>query len=239
MNILHRIHLCCCMLINKKSIPAIGLKISLITLISFPIFFVQAEEDTILICPAKIGYYDFHDKFTAIGQCKSEQSKTYYAKTNGTIDSIAIIQGEKVSANNILIAKANKRKTEAAFNAAKTTHERDLSLLKKKIISSKVSNKSKVALEIARFDLINITNQYEDMIITAPYDGYVGKVNARIGDDVKTGDYLFSLMAKGDKTIFIELPENMHSKKDQNHSYMRSILMIQKFQDEYLPFLST
>ncbi|MDP4708802.1 MAG: efflux RND transporter periplasmic adaptor subunit [Rickettsiaceae bacterium] len=191
-------------------------------LISFTNFHVQASENQILVLPIKIGYYDFHEKFTAIGQCKSEQSKTYYAKTTGSIDSISIIQGKNVSANDILItinadiAEANKSKAEASFQSAQTTYERDVSLLKKKIISSEVSNKSKVALEIARSDLVNTLSQYEDMIITAPYDGYVGVVNARTGDDVKVGDYLFSLIAQGDKTIFIELPENMHAKIDQN-----------------------
>jgi|GEM_PF-852714 len=191
-------------------------------LIGLTIFPVQANEGQILVLPTTIGYYDFHEKFTAIGQCKSEQSKTYYAKTTGTIDSISIIQGKNVSANDVLItinadiAEANKSKSEASFESAKTTYERDVSLLKKKIISSEVSNKSKVALEVAKSDLVNMLSKYEDMIITAPYDGYVGVVNARAGDDVKVGDYLFSLIAKGDKTIFIELPENMHAKIDQN-----------------------
>ena len=222
MNVFHRIQLHFYMLINKKSVLSLALKFSLITLISLPIFFTQAEEDKIFIIPTKIGYYDFHDKFTAIGQCKSEQSKTYYAKITGTIDSIAVIQGKNVSAKDVLItidadiAEANKAKIEATFESAKTTYERDLSLLKKKIISSEVSNKSKVALEIARYDLVKMTNQYKNMIITAPYDGYVGVVNARTGDDIKIGEYLFSLIAKGDKTIFIELPENMYSKIDQN-----------------------
>ena len=197
-------------------------KIFLACLINLTIFSTQANDDKILVLTTKIGYYDFHEKFTAVGQCKSEQSKDYYAKVTGTINSISIIQDKNVSANDILItinadiAEANKSKAEASFESAKTTYERELSLLEKKIISSEVSNKSKVALEIARSDLVKTLNQYEDMIITAPYDGYVGVVNARTGDDVKTGDYLFSLVAKGDKTVFIELPENMYSKIDQN-----------------------
>ena len=54
------------------------------------------------------------------------------------------------------------------------------------------------------------------MIITAPFDGYVGVVHARTGDDIKMGDYLFSLIANGNKTIFVELPETLFGKIDKN-----------------------
>lgn len=178
--------------------------------------------ESVDVVPTKIISYNFQDQFTAVGQCKLEKSKTYHAKINGTINSISIIQGKNVSKGDILItidsaiAKAQKSKAEASFQSAKSIHERDLSLLAKKIISKEVSDKSKVALEIARADLANANNTYNNMIITAPFDGYVGVVHARTGDDVKMGDYLFSLIANGNKTIFVELPETLFGKIDKN-----------------------
>lgn len=178
--------------------------------------------ESVNVVSTKIISYDFYEQFTAVGQCKLEKSKTYYAKVDGTINSISIIQGKNVSKGDILvtidsaIAKAQKSKAEAAFDSAKSIYERDLSLLTKKIISKEVSDKSKVALEIARADLANANNTYNNMIITAPFNGYVGVVHARIGDDVKMGDYLFSLIANGNKTIFVELPETLFGKIDKN-----------------------
>lgn len=178
--------------------------------------------ESINVVPEKIISYDFYEQFTAVGQCKLENSKTYHAKVDGTINSISIIQGKNVSKGDILItidsviAKAQKSKAEASFESAKSIHERDLSLLAKKIISKDVSDKSKVALETARADLANANSTYNNMIITAPFDGYVGVVHARTGDDVKVGDYLFSLIADGKKTIFVELPETLFGKIDKN-----------------------
>lgn len=221
MSIYGRMRLCLCMSINKNELQFLILKAFLIVFSIIPIS-ALAEQEATFVRPIKIGYYEFYEKFTAIGQCKSENSKTYYAKTAGTIDSIAVIQGKDVSAGDVLItidadiAEVTKSKAEAVFESAKTTYDRDISLLEKKIISSEVSNKSKVALETARADLVAARNKYEDMVITAPYDGHVGVVSARIGDDIKVGDYLFSLVAKGEKTIFVELPEIMHSKIDEN-----------------------
>jgi RND family efflux transporter MFP subunit len=179
------------------------------------------EMPEILVEQAKIENYNFYSKFTAIGQCKSEHSKSYYAKVAGTIDSIAVNQGENVFTGNVLItidedmAKASKARAEAALNSAQTTHTHNLTLLEKKIIGSEVANKSEVALETAKSELTKAQDLYRDMIITAPYDSYIGVVNARVGDDVKIGDYLFSLIANGEKTVFVELPENMYSKIDQ------------------------
>lgn len=178
--------------------------------------------ESVDVIPTKIISYNFQDQFTAVGQCKLEKSKTYHAKVDGTINSISIIQGKNVSKGDVLItidsaiAKAQKSKAEASFESAKSIHERDLSLLAKKIISKEVSDKSKVALEIARADLANANNTYNNMIITAPFDGYVGVVHARTGDDVKIGDYLFSLIANGNKTIFVELPETLFGKIDKS-----------------------
>jgi len=190
----------------------------LITFLTLPAICNAEVLNSVDVVPTQIISYDFQDKFVAIGQCKSENSKTYYAKTSGTIDSISIIQGKNVLKDDILItidsaiANATKSKAEASFESAKSTHKRDLSLLAKKIISKDVSDKSKVALEIARADLATANNTYNNMIIKAPFDGYVGVVHARNGDDIKAGDYLFSLVAKGHKTIFVELPETLYGK---------------------------
>lgn len=58
------------------------------------------------------------------------------------------------------------------------------------------------------------------MIIKAPFNGYIGVVRANIGDQVKVGDYLFSLVANGNKTVFIELPETLYGKiNDQSEVF--------------------
>lgn len=53
---------------------------------------------------------------------------------------------------------------------------------------------------------------YNNMIITAPFDGEIGVVQARIGEELKVGDYLFSIKATGPKDIFIQLPESLYGK---------------------------
>ena len=171
-----------------------------------------------LVKPVMVKEFGFYENFTAVGQVKSENSRTYHAKVNGVVDFIEIVQGKNVAKGDLLItidndlAEAIKLKAEAVFESAKSTYERDLSLLAKKFISQEVSNKSKVDLETAKVDLENATSQYDNMIIKAPFNGYVGVVHAQVGDDIKKDDYLFSLVASGNKTIFVNLPESLYNK---------------------------
>lgn len=176
------------------------------------------QQPKILVKAATIEPMEFFERYIAVGQCKSENSRTYNAKIAGTVDYIAINQGDKVQANDVLItidkklAQSRKTAAETAFHSAQLTYNRNLLLLEKKVISEVIFNNSKVDFERAKSELAEAINQYNDMIIKAPFNGYVGVVRANIGDQIKVGDYLFSLVASGNKTIFIELPETLYGK---------------------------
>jgi RND family efflux transporter MFP subunit len=176
------------------------------------------KQHKVLVKASTIEPTEFFEKYIAVGQCKSENSRTYNAKVAGTVDSIAITQGDEVQAGNVLItidkklAETHKIAAETAFNSAQLTYKRNLLLLEKKIIPEAAFNNSKVDFDHAKAELAKTINQYNDMIIKAPFNGYIGVVRANVGDQVKVGDYLFSLVAGGNKTIFIELPETLYGK---------------------------
>ncbi len=178
----------------------------------------NSDDTAINVEISKVAHHDFYEKYTAIGQSRAENSKTYYARVDGNVDSVAIMQGQEFTKGQTLItidtqlAQAAKSKAEAAFALAKSTYERDYSLWQKKFISIEVLDKSKAALESVRADLAIQNDKYQNMIITAPFDGYVGVVHTEVGKDIKIGDYLFTIIANGEKTIFIELPENLSGK---------------------------
>ncbi|XVN43529.1 MAG: efflux RND transporter periplasmic adaptor subunit [Candidatus Rickettsia vulgarisii] len=176
------------------------------------------QQPKILVKVATTKPAEFFEKYIAVGQCKSENSRTYNAKVVGTVDSIAITQGDNVQAGDVLItidkklAESHKIAAKTAFHSAQVTYKRNLLLLEKKIIPEATFNNSKVAFEHAKAELAKAINQYNDMIIKAPFNGYIGVVRANVGNQVKVGDYLFSLVAGGNKIIFIELPETLYGK---------------------------
>lgn len=196
-------------------------KLLLTTLLSMfylPTATCASVQDSIDIEITKIESHDFYEKFAVVGQSKAENSRTYYARVAGTIDSIAITQNQEVKKGDVLltidseIAEATMTKTEAAFESAKSTYDRDFSLWKKKIISKEMLDKSKVALETAKADLTMANEKYQNMVIKAPFDGSIGVVPTQVGNDTKLGDYLFTIIAAGEKIIFVELPESLSGK---------------------------
>ena len=77
--------------------------IAVLALICLSPIAYASVQDIIDIETTKIEYHDFYEKFTAIGQSRAENSKTYYAKIAGTIDSIAITQGQEVKQGDVLL----------------------------------------------------------------------------------------------------------------------------------------
>ncbi len=192
--------------------------IILLALLYSPTMTYASFQEVVDIEATKVDYHDFYEKFTVVGQSIAENSRTYYAKTAGNIDSIAITQGQEVKKGDVLltiesqIAEATKTKVGASFESAKSTYDRDFSLWKKKIISKEVLDKSKVALETAKMDVATENDKYQNMIITAPFDGTIGVLHTQVGKDTKIGDYLFTIIAAGEKIIFAELPESLNGK---------------------------
>lgn len=61
-------------------------------------------------------------------------------------------------------------------------------------------------------------NSYNDMVLIAPFDGYIGIIKSKIGDKIKQGDYLFSIIAQNFTTnnILMELPEGLYTQVSES-----------------------
>lgn len=170
------------------------------------------------IIPEKIAVAEFYEKYTAIGQAKLANSTDYFAKVKGKVDFISSIQGNKIAKGDVVIiidkeiAEKLKSQAEANLYLAESTHNRNLSLLKKSIINVEEINKSKASLEQARSEYAKALKTYDDMVIKAMEDGYIGVIRTNIADEVKEGDYLFSLTTKSNFYVFVELPEILRGK---------------------------
>lgn len=169
----------------------------------------------ITVVPEKLGVAEFYEKYVAIGECRFASGKDYFARVNGKVNYILDSANGKVSKGDIIIAIdediAERLKTQAEANLylAESNYLRDSLLFKKKVISEEVIIKSKSTMEQARSEYAKALSNYDDMIIQAPDDGEVGVIKAKVKDEVKSGDYLFSLITKSNFHVFVELPESM------------------------------
>ena len=180
--------------------------------ISTPCF----ASDKINVRAEQIVEKNFASHYQAVGLCREELSKEYNAKIEGVVDNVLVsnnqhvTKGQGILSIDQTIAEATKNKATEIYNVTAKDHQRNLSLFKKGILSKEAIDNSQVALEQAKLDLALAIKQHEDMIITAPFDGVVGVIHPQVGDNIKLGDYLFTIISPGTKHIILELPEHLY-----------------------------
>ena len=169
----------------------------------------------IFIKPVMVCSAELFDKFNVAGLLRNDKNHDYYANVAGIVDFISQQQGQTIAKGDLIIgidralAETIRSKAQAALHLANVSYIRDQALFTKKVISFDTLDKSKLALEQAKYELAQAINTYNNMVITAPFDGEIGVSKLRMGDHVNVGDYLFSIVAGQAKTIILELPESL------------------------------
>jgi RND family efflux transporter MFP subunit len=181
------------------------------------------SEEAVLVKAVKVEMADLYDVFSVIGQCKNDNSRDYYANISGRIDFISPKQGGAVNKNDIIliidqdIAAAIKSQSIAALKNAENSYKRDKALFDRKYISDNELEKSANNFESAKLAYVKAMNNYDNQYIIAPFDGEIGVIKTKMNDEVKQGDYLFTIIARNsNKNIFIELPETFYNKISQS-----------------------
>ncbi|WP_341748026.1 efflux RND transporter periplasmic adaptor subunit [Candidatus Tisiphia endosymbiont of Dascillus cervinus] len=185
---------------------------------------IAEEQESIGVKATKVQMADLYNVFSVIGQCKSGMSRDYYANVSGRLDLVSTSQGGKIHQGDVLLiidqglAMSIKSQAEVSLRKAMASYSRDKELFAKKYISSDVLEKSNSELEEARLAFAKAMNSYNDMVLIAPFDGYIGIIKSKIGDKIKQGDYLFSIIAQNSTTdnILMELPEGLYNQVSES-----------------------
>lgn len=177
-----------------------------------------AASVAVLVKAAVVTNMEFFEPYSAVGQIKNEESRTYYANVNGTVENITTKQGGPVNKGDIILAidqklaEGKKAQAQANFDTALASYEREKTLFSKKFNSHDAIEKAKAYMESARSDLTAAMKLYDDMVISAPFSGEVGVISLRIGDQVKIGDHLVAITKDGAKVVFLQVPELLFNK---------------------------
>lgn len=161
---------------------------------------------------------DLYDSYQSVGEVTIAQSRDFYAKIPGTITHITKKQGESIKTGEIILeingasSRALHEKALAAFASADFTFKKDQKLFDKKLISEDLFRKTKLNYETAKHELEKARQEYNDMVITAPFDGVLGATTYHLGDNVTSGDYLLSITKGDDKEVMAHLPGKLIDK---------------------------
>ena len=109
------------------------------------------------------------------------------SKLNGTIESVAVIEGERVKKGDLLARieeddyRIGLERAQSSHSLAKSEHKRDLAMFKKGVVSPAELENSRSLLETTKAEVEQRTLQLKRCRILAPVDGVVTRLTAKPG----------------------------------------------------------
>lgn len=142
-------------------------------------------------------------------------SKIQFYKSFANKTRIVSVHAEQVEINTVnrIYPATSVIESKQSFNVTSKTEG---------IINDIFFNESSLVKKGDRLFSILTTNSVGEIIITAPFDGYVGITDFKIGDKLKNGDLLLTLDDMSYMKAFIYLPEKILPQIEDTIKYVAS-----------------
>lgn len=201
----------------------------MIVLIVVLVFVIKKESDSIAASKAEALSIDkppvnavilllapttIRDRINLPGSIEPWTDLQLLAKISGTITELLVAEGDRVKVGDIIarIEDADYRfaldRARAAYNLAKADFERDNAIYSKGMIPAADLEARKTSMQMAKADLENAELQYSRCNITAPMDGVVTKLDAKIGLRLSVGDPIAEILEIDRLKAVIGIPES-------------------------------
>jgi RND family efflux transporter MFP subunit len=169
----------------------------------------------------KIESAKFYEIVSSTGILNKDQSQDFLVTIPGKISYISKFQnlkkGEKILSIDEDSANSSLEAVKQAKIKAEIDYKNSITLLQEKLISKQNLQSAKTVYSKALLDYENALKQYENMVLIAPFDGVIGSIKQKVGDNVSSGDFLFSIVGQnGSAIINFNLPSSVLGKINTN-----------------------
>ncbi|OGR18989.1 MAG: hypothetical protein A2X81_17195 [Desulfobacterales bacterium GWB2_56_26] len=154
-----------------------------------------------------------HDRINLPGSIEPWTTLSLLSKLNGTIDKVLVREGQKVRKGDVLAQIESEdyriavERAKAAYNLARAEHERDRAIYSKGVIPTAELDAKKTQMETAKADFENAELQYSRCTVTAPMNGVVRKLDAKVGLQLAVGDPIGEILEIDRVKAVIGIPE--------------------------------
>ncbi len=155
-----------------------------------------------------------HDRINLPGSIEPWTSLSLLSKLNGTIEEVVVREGQKVKKGDVLARieaedyRIGVERAGAAYNLAKAEYERDKSIYSKGVVPTAELDTRKAHMETAKADYENAQLQYSRCTVTAPMNGVVRKLDAKVGLQLSVGDPIGEILEIDRLKAVIGIPES-------------------------------
>ncbi len=164
---------------------------------------------TLALSPSMIS-----DRINLPGNIEAWTSLSLLAKLNGTVDEILVREGQLVKKGDILARidaedyRIAMDRAKAAYDLAKSDYERDRAIYGKGIIPTAELDANQTKMQTALADYENAQLQFSRCAVTAPMNGIVRKLDAKVGLQLAVGDPLAEILEIDRVKAVIGIPES-------------------------------
>ncbi len=155
-----------------------------------------------------------NDRINLPGNIEPWTTLALLSKLNGTIDEVLVREGQKVKKGDVIVRineedyRIGVDRAKAAFELAKAEYERDKAIYAKGVIPSAMLDTNKTHMEIAKADYDNAKLQYSRCLVTAPMNGVIKKIDAKVGLQLAVGDPIVEIMEIERLKAVVGIPES-------------------------------
>lgn len=154
------------------------------------------------------------DRINLPGSIEAWTELQLLAKITGSITEVVVQEGDRIKKGDVIakIEEADYRialdRARAAYNQAKADFERDQSIYTKGMIPTAEIETRKTNLQTAKADLAHAELQLSRCAITAPMDGVIKKLDAKVGLLLSIGDPIADILEIDRLKAVIGIPES-------------------------------
>ena len=134
------------------------------------------------------------------GQTEPVRTVDLSAETEGRVEKIGAIRGSQLAEGDVILKldlrdrQAQLEQTRASLNQYETTYGAQLKLKSQGYVSETQISETLAKLETARADLVRAKLDLENMAIRAPFAGVLQEREVEIGDYVRAGDMVATVV---------------------------------------------
>lgn len=164
---------------------------------------------TLLLQPTVI-----RDRINLPGSIEAWTTLSLLSKLNGTVVEVVAREGQVVKKGDVLARiddddyRIAVQRAQAAYDLARSEFERDRAIYAKGIIPTAEYDANRTRMETAKADLDNAELQLSRCIITAPMNGVVRKIDAKVGLQLAVGDPLAEILEIDRLKAVVGIPES-------------------------------
>lgn len=164
---------------------------------------------TLLLQPTAI-----HDRINLPGSVEAWTTLSLLSKLNGTIDEVLVREGQKVKKGDVLARidaeeyRIAMERAKSAYDLATADYQRDKAIFAKGVIPAAELDTNRTRMETARADYENAQLLYSRCTVTAPMNGIVRKLDAKVGLQLAIGDPLAEILEIDRLKAVVGIPES-------------------------------